>query len=387
MEYTNIDIIEILGNKNKPVVKNGVGQLSISERRNSINNALEKKNKTNETNKQAKTIISSRESGSKTIDNTKNKATTTNNMQNPKSYATVAARIQKNSNNSTSKNETPRREAKTNEMRKKVENKKVDENMSTDAKRNEQNDTQNIIIIKPKKNQECNETINDINKKFNPAELAINRINKMRNGMVKICCDKADKLNLLKNYIKNELKDGYEIMENRLIMPKIKICGLTEKLDTHELEQQIKRQNGILADSELQVLKVTEDIKHKDTFNAIIRIDKHSFNEVIKRKKVMINWDCCAVKEHLSMMRCHNCSGFNHTKDICINKTACGYCGREHDSRNCDSGNLNCINCIIANEKYTLDLNTNHHVWSKQCEILNNKLNKIIKKTEYEIEK
>lgn len=382
-------IIEILNNKNKPTIKTGAGQISINERRNTIINTTEKKSKPNETNKSTKTNTTTRESVTKQIEHTKNRTEATSNMQHTKSYAAVAARTQKNNNNAISKNETKRRENKTNENKKNDENKTVNKKVNVGENKNEkkqENDKLNTIIIKPKKIQESNETINDLNKKFKPSDLAINRIIKMRNGIVKISCDTNDKLNLIKDYIENEMKDRYDIVENKLLMPRIKICGLTEKWEIQEIEQQMKRQNGTLVDSELQVLKVTEDIKNKGTFNAIIKIDKHSFNEIIKKKKVMINWDCCSVKEHLSLVRCHKCSGFNHTKDICKNKTACGYCGDDHESTKCESENMRCINCIVANEKYTMNLNTNHHVWSKQCEILSNKLNKIKKKTEYETE-
>lgn len=82
-------------------------------------------------------------------------------------------------------------------------------------------------------------------------------------------------------------------------------------------------------------------------------------------------------------MRCHNCSGFNHTKDLCRNTRSCGYCAGEHFSNDCKTDNLMCVNCKIANESYGLSLDTKHHVWSKKCEILNNKMERVSKRTEY----
>lgn len=148
------DIIEILNNKNKPTSKIGPGQLSVSERRNSINNTIEKKSKTSDTNKIMKTNTASKESVAKPIDNTNNRTTTTNSMQNTKSYATVAARMQKSNNSNINKNDTPKRESKTSENKKNNENKNENKSVKTGENKNEpksENDMQNTIIIKPKK--------------------------------------------------------------------------------------------------------------------------------------------------------------------------------------------------------------------------------------------
>lgn len=103
----------------------------------------------------------------------------------------------------------------------------------------------------------------------------------------------------------------------------------------------------------------------------------------MKRKKVLLNWDSCMVKEHYSIVRCHKCSGFNHFKEECRNKLACGYCGKEHKTSACDEDATACINCIVANEKYALSLDTNHNVWSSKCEILKKKIQRVSKRTEY----
>lgn len=82
-------------------------------------------------------------------------------------------------------------------------------------------------------------------------------------------------------------------------------------------------------------------------------------------------------------MRCHQCAGFNHTKDICKNKLACGYCGKDHQSNECDEETETSVNCLIANEKYSLNLETNHNVWSKKCVILKRKIDQASKRTDY----
>lgn len=145
----------------------------------------------------------------------------------------------------------------------------------------------------------------------------------------------------------------------------------------------MKRQNPIFAQGDVKVFKVMQSETDKDLYNAAVQLDKLTFERAMEKGKVLINWDSCIIKEHYSIVRCHNCSGFNHLKIECRHNKACERCSKGHDTKECEEEALACINCIVANEKYALNLNTNHHVWSKKCEILKRKINKVSKRTEY----
>lgn len=147
----------------------------------------------------------------------------------------------------------------------------------------------------------------------------------------------------------------------------------------------LKKQNPCLSNGSIEIIKIVSDIKNNDQYDAIVQLDNTSFNNVMKTKKVFINFERCVVKEHFSILRCHKCSGFNHTKEFCTAQNAiCGYCSGDHLSTECRERNWKCVNCTNANIKLNLSLSTNHHVWSRKCEILTNKINRFCQKVQYE---
>lgn len=287
------------------------------------------------------------------------------------------------------KNSTP-----TIETPKTSENKERRDNKSNTQKKSNNKATENgergdatakyAVVIKPKTMQNSNETIKDLNKKCNAKDLDLNSVKKTKFGTIIIECCSSDKQDEIKQRIESKIGSNYEISLRSPLTPKIKIFGITEQLEPNEIEDLLKRQNEFLANGDLSVLKVTNDVKDKDLFNAIVQIDKETFGKVMQRKRVLINWDSCVVREHHSILRCHKCCGFNHKKEECKNNTACGYCGNEHESNECEEDAAEkCVNCIIANEKFALNLDINHNVWSRKCEILNGKITKAGKRTEY----
>lgn len=261
-------------------------------------------------------------------------------------------------------------------------------NEKSKPKANENNKTNGkngkfAVVIKPKKQQSTNQTIMDLNQKCDTSKLNLNNVIKTKFGTVIIECGTNEQQNAIKKRIEEKLSNKYDISEKSPLSPKIKIFGITESMELKVLEDLLKRQNEVLQYGLVKALKITSDFKEKDVFNAIVEVDKYTFDKVMEKKKVLINWDSCHVKEHYSIMRCHNCVGFNHAKEECRNDLACGYCAKEHLSSECDEVEIACINCITANDKYKLNLDVNHNAWSRKCQILKKKIIAAGERTEY----
>lgn len=270
---------------------------------------------------------------------------------------------------------------------------KRDNNKTTKANKREERDdprkqktntskAKYAVVVRPKRTQNSIDTIKELNRKCDTNDLDLKNVTKTKSGLVIIDCETIEQQNEIKSRIEDNIGDSYEISDKAPLPPKIKIVGITEEMTVSEIEASLKRQNGFIAQGDIKVLKVAKDWKETNTFNAIVRVDCESYKQLMKRKKVLINWDSCMIKEHYSIVRCHKCSGFNHFKEECRNKVACGYCGKEHETSACDDDTTACINCIVANEKYGLQLDTNHNVWSPKCEILNKKIQRVSKRTE-----
>lgn len=158
---------------------------------------------------------------------------------------------------------------------------------------------------------------------------------------------------------------------------------MSEKMSDAQLIEYLTVQNDFLADSTIDVIKIVSDVKDGKMYNAIIQTDYDTFANLMKVKKVSVNWDKCHVKEHYSIMRCHKCCGFDHTKETCTNNVTCGYCNGNHLSIECEENTLECVNCVSANVKFNLSLDTKHHSWSRKCETLTRKIKKVAEKTDY----
>lgn len=90
-----------------------------------------------------------------------------------------------------------------------------------------------------------------------------------------------------------KMSNKYVVSVKSPLSPKVKIFGLSERLEPNVIEDALKRQNGFLANGVTSVLKVTQDVKNQETFNAIVQVDKNTFEQMMKKKKVLINWDSC----------------------------------------------------------------------------------------------
>lgn len=220
-----------------------------------------------------------------------------------------------------------------------------------------------------------------------PREVKFNNIAKRNNGSIVIECDDMNECANIKNKIESQMGQQYEVRDIQMMKPRVKIFGMSEKLSDNEFIELLKHQNAMLLDSDIEVIKIVKDIKVDNTYNAIIQLDVSSFDKILKAEKVYLNWDVCAVREHFSILRCHNCTGYEHTKDMCTKATMCGYCSGDHQSGECNANHLSCPNCIEANAKLKLQLDTKHHAWSKKCTILSRKIKRVGNKIVYNEDK
>lgn len=268
-------------------------------------------------------------------------------------------------------------------------------NAKTSTKKNEENNDKNKqpkettksalnrFLIKPKQNASIEKTIADIKAKFDPRNVKFSGIKKQKNGSVVIECSDKKECEETKLKFETEMGDGYEVKNIEALKPKIKIFGMSEKIDDNELIDLIKSQNEFLQDSYIDVIKIVKDIKDDSLYNAIIQTDTNGFEKIMRAGKLGVNWDMCIVKEHFSIMRCHNCCGFDHTKETCTKSVTCGYCNGQHISNECAATQFNCVSCINANDKMKLSLDTNHHSWSRKCQILTKRIKNIGERVDY----
>lgn len=239
-----------------------------------------------------------------------------------------------------------------------------------------------VVLVQPKTKQKCSATRAALDEKNIPKKIAIECVNNVPNGGIKIHCkNKCDIEKLHKMAIK-EMGEDYTIYVPKQRNPKIRVTNMCVKQSEVDIITSMKKQNEWIKDADLKVLHVYE-VKYNETFGAIIEVDSKSFDMLMKEKKIIVGINSCDVTECLSVLRCYKCCGYNHKSNTCRNKKACLRCGGEHIIKECRADRNECINCKTAAEKLNIHVDWNHPAWSKSCMVLQKNMEREKLRTNY----
>lgn len=234
------------------------------------------------------------------------------------------------------------------------------------------------IVIQPKKNdQNSDTTINDIKKNISPSKICIDKLRKAANGAIIVKCANKESSELFQNCAKEKLCDNYDVKVPDVKNPQIKIINVTEKLSEEEIIKKIKKQNDFVP--EKAELKVKKTIEHTNKdgrmhYTVIIEVDQVTYQQIITHDKLSIGWDRCRIFEHIFIMRCYQCLGFNHSSKVCTKKQACFRCGGEHERKSCTSDQIKCVNCSFAVSTLGLNIDAGHEAYSPDCAVLQKRI-------------
>ena len=107
-------------------------------------------------------------------------------------------------------------------------------------------------------------------------------------------------------------------------------------------------------------------------------------NYIMKRCDgyVYINLVRCKTYDRFFVPQCYHCQRYNHFSKDCPNKDnnpVCGKCSRQHDTRNCQSNELKCINCVRYSEN-----DASHAAFSSVCPSLDKARKLLMARTNYD---
>lgn len=234
------------------------------------------------------------------------------------------------------------------------------------------NSSHTSIVVKPKVTQDNRKTKSDILQNFNPTttDININKIKHIKDGGLLLSCQSSEEVSKFKRLAQEKLSSDYEIRELKGLHPRIKIVGLTEKLDPDTICKLIRKQNSALfsanSDSSCKVIKVWPTKKNPEILQAILQLDISDYRKVTNNGCLLIGLDICKVYEALEILRCFNCNGFNHSKSNCKNNLTCPKCSSKHELNACRANNFKCINCCQLKEKSNSDINIDHAAWDRE---------------------
>jgi hypothetical protein len=89
------------------------------------------------------------------------------------------------------------------------------------------------------------------------------------------------------------------------------------------------------------------------------------------------------VFDAVGIKRCYICSAYGHFSRDCKNEVSCPKCAGKHKMDECKRLDENCSNCMNANEKLKMNLNTKHCTWDRNCPVYKRKISLKKRSIEY----
>lgn len=232
-----------------------------------------------------------------------------------------------------------------------------------------------VVVIKPKEAQESKKTREAIQKHVKPAalEVGITEIKNIKEGGVLIKCKSKEEVERIKSVAEKKLSRNYKINAPQLKRPCVKVLDIDENLDSEKLINAIKKQNPFIQHESL-CLEVLTIKKLKTTYMALIECDPTTFSRIMTEQRLCVNWSRCRVFEYVNIFRCFNCGGFNHKANDCKSLRCLKCADGGHKLEDCKSESYKCYNCMEANEKLKLNLDSNHSIYDNNCPVFQKKV-------------
>ena len=118
------------------------------------------------------------------------------------------------------------------------------------------------------------------------------------------------------------------------------------------------------------MIKLGPTRKNKEIFQAILQLDRTTYEKISQTGNLFVNYDSCVVFDAIQVVRCYNCNELHHSSKTCNNPLSCPRCGQNHEIKSCKSKTLTCSNCVKFNEKHENKVGVDHAAWDvKLCTV------------------
>lgn len=234
------------------------------------------------------------------------------------------------------------------------------------------------VLVKPSNPQKSSDTKAELYKNIDPVaeKVSIASVKHVTGGGLIVKCASEESASKFQSLASSKLGDKYNVKEVPALQPRIRIAGITEKLEKQYLVTLIRSQNVEIfqADSVLEVISVTPVKASKSNmFQALLQVDQFSYRKAISSGRLYVGYDSCSVYDGLEVLRCYNCCAYGHVAKNCKGKIVCPRCAGDHPVKDCKSVSLKCSNCVAAS-RVSPDISVDHAVWDHTCTVYGKKL-------------
>lgn len=231
-------------------------------------------------------------------------------------------------------------------------------------------DTCSFVVRPVNPSQSISATKTDLYQKLNPVKnkLGLAQVRGIKGGGVVVNCSDSAESNKFKSMAMNKLSTDYTVKEVASLLPRIKLVGLSEKLEKDEFVNCLRVQNkGVISDGVCNFVNCKPLRNKSDVYQVVVQVDRVSYRKALAAGRLFIGYDNCAVYDAVEVVRCYNCSGLNHMSKGCRLKSVCPKCSEQHLIKDCKSEVARCVNCVKFNEKSGGSVDVHHAAWDNDC--------------------
>lgn len=123
---------------------------------------------------------------------------------------------------------------------------------------------------------------------------------------------------------------------------RIIMFGVPGDLTPEEVKQDLLNREGI-EDGEIDFVRSTDGLRGNK--NMVLDVDATTKAVLLMNGTICIEYTRVRVALYKRINRCFKCQAYGHVAVGCTKQTRCAGCGEDHDTRNCESATIRCVNC------------------------------------------
>ena len=231
-----------------------------------------------------------------------------------------------------------------------------------------------ILVIKSDNDTRKNEAAHaNVEKTILENKIAVLESYKNKLGDIVLVCESEDKRNELKRLVAE--KDEHIVMntpaEKRA---SITIVGLKQQYHKDEIIEMLLLQNGFIKDfansndikKHIEIFAVQPLKNNRERYQAFANVSVTLREGLLYYgDKITLGLTSCKIYNRYHVKICYNCQKYGHYMKDCPtpNNPVCGKCAsHDHCTRDCDSFEIECINCVRNSNN-----DTSHQTNSYKC--------------------
>lgn len=240
------------------------------------------------------------------------------------------------------------------------------------------------VVIKPKARQNSKKTMDDIANKIDKSQVRVCDTRNIREGGIVLRCNDKNDTMKVKNLVSENLGDDYEVILPPIKNPRARITNVNPTIPDNEIINELKANNEQIESMEMKLVTCISKKKRGATSNdVIVEVDADAYAKLLNIGTLNLPWRECRIYEHIHLKRCFKCCGYSHISNQCSREQFCSKCAGKHKYAECRNNRTCCINCKSMNERFNLRLDTNHHAWSRNCDVYQRRISSMRSKIEF----